>query len=580
MQKIDPFFIKRKLRIPLSFVFSCIVHLACIVLLQKSSVYVTQNAPNTQEHKGKHARFLQEIADSLIERPKDIQPPLPSPKNEASRVAFTPKTPKEPSVSEEKPAYKDLACSAKAHIEKKKASIEKNTPLPSSPVDLSVELQEASSLYVPFYTRFSSEQEKLLAEETFPLQQEVSFSVQRPNLPSIKQPPFDSTESSTYLKEMDPRSCIEQSCVSAFPSSDLEIEEPSALPSLQDLQTISWSDAFAIDVQYLEQDEDTILFAATFLPKKQASFTKLSQHIYFLVDTSNAIQKARLKATNSAVQRSLSYLTKEDRFNIIGFDTNTYRFSPENCIPNNQGKKAAREFLQNLRLGSLFSSADPYRPLYDALHETVDPHAVSTLVLITNGDGMSNRYNSEAFLQAFTQRNQGKFQVYCLAMQEDEHSKYLENLALFNRGELYTSHTKGGLKRRLSKLVKSIHYPIAKNVSLTASSRSDGHTIELLPGKNRIHHLYLDTPFVVMGKTNRKEDFILFLQAENGDNCIHIRKEICLQKACSAQKYLEEEWAIEKALASYDAYFSTGNSSHAKKANALLTQHALKPLFP
>lgn len=345
-------------------------------------------------------------------------------------------------------------------------------------------------------------------------------------------------------------------------------------------RALSWSDAFLTQVDYFEKGPNKILFAITLLPKPGADFEKLPQHIYYLMDTANVIQQSRLKATKNAIIRSLSYLSHEDRFNIIGFDHKLRRFAQENLSPTSYNKKLTRQFLQGLDLGSMFFSANPYKALSSLLHEQIDPEAISTIVLLTNGDGLGNKHHYRKQMREFSQRNAGKFNLFCLGMTEDEQLPMLETLALFNKGSLYASPTKGGLKRKLGKLIQSIQSPIATNLSVHACSKDPELSICLTPKNARLGDLYANTPLIILGETDSLSNFTLFIQGKRRGEFVQIRKKISFDQATKVEDTLEQSWALEKAVDYYHEFFFTGDKEHAKKALAYLNAHELPPIFP
>ncbi len=354
--------------------------------------------------------------------------------------------------------------------------------------------------------------------------------------------------------------------------------ELGALTCKEQFSTTPWQEAFVVDVDCYEKASGKIVFAVTFFPKPHMHFEKLPQDIYYLIDKSNAIQEARLKATKNAVNRSLSYLSDEDRFNLVAFDHRLELFSGDNQTPNLLGKKRAREFLQHLQLGSLFSSSEPYRALYSVLQGELSSRP-TTVILITNGEGLGKRSERQQLIGQLSRYNQGRFPIFCLAMDGDEDLPSLERLSLFNQGSLYVSHTKGGLKRKLSKLLKAIEHPIAERISLHACARNHEQQI-VLSHQPSLPRLYKGVPFLVMGETNSMDDFTLFLHGKAGEKSVQIRAEISLKKASLAGPQLANQWAFARALEAHQQFFLSGEEHFFQKALALVEEHQLEEFFP
>lgn len=367
-----------------------------------------------------------------------------------------------------------------------------------------------------------------------------------------------------------------------LPAVDLQTAHSSfpTLPTLGELETRTRSEDFDVDlILFNEKTEDGYLFAITLIPKSHAQFEKLKQNVIFILDKSNAIQKDRLKTSMNAIISSIGMLGPEDTFNILAFDTKLERLSIENLYPTKGNKYHAKNFLNGLRLGSIFSSADPYKPLNNLLYEHTNDDEVSTIILVTNGEGLANKNAQPYFIQEFTMKNANKFYLYALAMQSDHNLPLLEAITQFNRGKLLTSPTRGGLKRKLMRIVKSIHYPIAKDLSLTAISKTTNNKVSLFPSSYRLPALYMNEPFVILGSTQNLDDFVLFVQGKHKDKWLNIKKNISFLQAKKAEQFLHEEWALQKSFDCYEKYFREKDPKYLNDAESILESFHVPPIF-
>lgn len=362
--------------------------------------------------------------------------------------------------------------------------------------------------------------------------------------------------------------------------SQVTFDQPLAkMPTLGDLDTASVGENFDIDLTFMPKEGEGYIFALTLIPKPNASFPKLPQNYYFVIDKSNAIQKNRLKTTVNAVYKSLSFLQEGDMFNILAYDGKFERLSSENLRLNKHTKMVAREFLNSLQLGSFFSSADPYKPLDALLYDEISPKELATVILITNGEGLANQNKQSYFIQSWTTENKGQMSLYAVSMLEDKNLPLLDALTSLNKGKLYTSPSIPGIKRRLLKLVKTIRYPIAKDVACSAIIRSPNNNIKVYPSFQQMPALYADQPFVIMGTAQNLDDFILFIQGRQKDAWLNIKKNISFINAKNGDANLELQWVLQKSYHLYEQYFRDGDPSHLQEAGNLLNNYHLPTVF-
>lgn len=351
-------------------------------------------------------------------------------------------------------------------------------------------------------------------------------------------------------------------------------------PSLDELDTSSYSDSFDLDIVCSpREDTEGYLFALTLIPRRDLCLPKIRQHYSFLIDRANSIQRERLIATKTAVLRALEDLDEEDTFNIVVFDSKMEKLFPVNRPVNPTSLLETKVFLDKIQLGSFFAPADLYNPLLLTLPTQVKEDEVYTTILLTDGENFSKKTAIQSILQTWTLQNRGKTALFSVAMGCDQQLACLDAASVFNKGRLYFSPTKRGLRRKLLKLMKNIHTPVAKNLTTKAISKSPATSIELLPKSHFLPNLYLDQPIVILGSCDSQEDFILFVQGRAKGRWFNIKKTISFINAKKGGFSLRKEWALSQAYHCYDLYTRDDNPDHLKKAQELLAPFDIEPAF-
>jgi len=350
------------------------------------------------------------------------------------------------------------------------------------------------------------------------------------------------------------------------------------LPSLEDLETASYSDSFEADLVFLPKGEEGgYIFALTLIPRPDLQLPRIRQHFTFLIDRSNSIQQGRLVATKTAVYKALEELSSEDTFNIIAFDSKIEKMSPSSLPCVESSYAVAESFLEKIQLGSFFSTGDLYKALFLTVPGLVKNDEIYTAVLLTDTENLAKKQAQKALLYDWTYYNDGKVALYAIGLNNDSHLSTLEAAAAFNKGKLLHSPSQRGLKRKLLKLMKTIHTPIAKNLACKAISRIPHAKIQLFTAG--MTHLYLDQPTVILGETENLDDFILFVQGRLKNRWMNIKKTISFVHAKKGNKSLKAEWALQKAYGLYERYGADGNPQHIADAARLLEPYDFQVAF-
>lgn len=352
-----------------------------------------------------------------------------------------------------------------------------------------------------------------------------------------------------------------------------------AFPTLDDLETSNYSDSFDVDLVCLPKNEQKgFLFALTLIPRSDLHLPKLHQHYTFLIDRANSIQKERLLATNNAVLKVIEDLPPDDTFNIVVFDNKVEKLFSSPRPADKASIAQAESFLASVNLGSFFAPADLYHPLVLTLPDHVDDDAMDTAILLTDGENFSKKSAMRSILQTWTWQNSGRVALFTIGLNGDPHLSTLDVASAFNKGKLYYSPTKRGIKRKLLKLMKNIETPIAKNIACHGIGKTQ-NKIDLFPRPNASPHLYLNQPFVIIGSSEKMEDFVLFIQGKLKDRWMNIKKTISFVNAKRGGHSLKQEWALQQAYQCYEQYVRDDNQEHLADARALLQPLDLETAF-
>ena len=204
---------------------------------------------------------------------------------------------------------------------------------------------------------------------------------------------------------------------------------------------------------------------------------------------------------------------------------------------------------------------------------------IYTTILMTDGEPLSKKNSMRSIMYTWTLQNGGKTSLFTLGMGSDSNLATLDAASALNRGRLYSSPTKRGIKRKLLKLMKNIHAPIAKNLSARAISTGSATSIALFPKGNNMPHLYLNQPIVILGSCDTLDDFILFVQGRCKNCWFNIKKNVSFIHAKKGGNPLRKEWALQQAYRCYERYTQDDNPEHLVEARELLAPFDIQPAF-
>lgn len=411
----------------------------------------------------------------------------------------------------------------------------------------------AKSLQTPSFlptAPFASEKSAILPEKQIPLPAPSTNTLAKADLEPLDSPPLLPRSFESHLPDF---------------------------PSLEDLGASSYSDSFDTEIAFAPmEDGEGYLFALTLIPKPALELPKIRQHFSFLIDRSNSIQKERLYAVKGAVAKALEELNWEDSFNIIAFDSKVDKLSSSPLLACGSAIDSAHIFLDQIHLGSFFSSTNLTRPLFMA---SAPEDTVHTAILLTDGEALSKRGSQRELALEWTLFNCGRTSLFAVGMGNDPNLAALDTATAFNRGKTYYSPTKRGIKRKLLKLIKTISHPVATHLTARPIARSSNTKITLYPAACRMPHLYDKEPYVILGTINELDDFILFVQGKLKNKWLNVKKNVSFISAKKGGKSLKAEIALQQAYSHFERYLIDLNPDHLARARVLLDPHDLPVAF-
>lgn len=427
------------------------------------------------------------------------------------------------------------------------------------------------------YTNFSEEKTKdgggvisgiRSQDDKFPLQYAAVFDVNNPEHKKVV---------ADYLRKINMKS-EERSTESEFTSKVPFLPFFPHIPTLSDLDTISCGNDFDIDLEYVEKDdEEGYIFALTLIPKVERQFQRINQNFYFLIDKSNSIQNTRFTSSRQALGSAINSMNKKDSFNICAFDNKMEMLFSKNKNPTHEYISTAKNFLLAKKIAPFFTSKSLFLPFQEMLENRVDKDEINNIILISNGEDFDKQKNFRLINQ-WSDLNKNHQSLYILALESDNNLPILEIFAKKNNGQLIVSHSEKSIRRNLVRLVKSLNYPVAKNISVSVYEK-DQPNVSFFSQKNKQTHLYYDQPYVLLGTTKSLDDFVIFIQGKNPNTWFNIKKKISFENARKGEKALNEKWAQYRANLLYEKYMKDGDVKHLKQAAEILSAYDLTPAF-
>lgn len=331
--------------------------------------------------------------------------------------------------------------------------------------------------------------------------------------------------------------------------------------------TVEWEEDLDVDVALMPtQTPNQYVFSVTVHPEFTTNTPSMKQNFYFAIDRSSSIEKHKFSRFKRAVQRSLAALHDGDNFNIYVFDRKVSKLSDRALPVTPKTIHMAEEFLESQSSKTHFAATEVYNSLEEMLPSRFDPDELHSVILITDGNTLLNSNQQKQAIARWSEKYDGLVNFYAAAAGKGNNLVLLDVLSYTTAGKLLYSDTNAGFPRKLVRLVKDLHNPIIKDLSVEVQAKDPRAHITLYPKKSQLPPMFAEKSYTIVGTIDELCDLTLHIQGRNHDKWLNIRKDIPLTSGPSHSRALEKLWATTQSRICYDHFLKNGKTSHLKEA--------------
>ncbi|MBM3207971.1 MAG: VWA domain-containing protein, partial [Chlamydiae bacterium] len=333
---------------------------------------------------------------------------------------------------------------------------------------------------------------------------------------------------------------------------------------------VSWNESFDINVKISSpSNQSGYVFSISIDPKQNMAYEKIPQNFYFLIDSSHTVDRHKFSLYKRAVTKALSSLREGDRFNIIVLDKKLSRLSNKTIVYNIRSQQLAEDFIDKVSHNNIITSANLLDSLEKISSFIQNDDEMHTAILLTTGQVNQSLKNQQKSFKTFIEKNSNKFSLYAAAVGNKNNLVNLDMLCNLSGGRLLYSDTNASFPRKLASMIKTLRFPIAKDVKVTAVATNAKARLNLVSNQNHLPPFYANEPYTIIGNIERLCDINLTIEAKHDDEWVCIQKTISFNDAVVDEK-LVKQWNKAIVTAEYESFLKEPKGKHIKKAKEIL----------
>ncbi len=280
-------------------------------------------------------------------------------------------------------------------------------------------------------------------------------------------------------------------------------------------------------------------FMARLAPKMPEPGKVLPKDICFVIDTSGSMAGLKMEQAKKSLRFCLSNLNAKDRFNVVGFSTESRPFRDGPAEATAENVRAAREHVSDLKA---IGGTNINEALLDALKMSPGtgkrPYMV---VFMTDGEPTVGVTDVKTILANVGKANEGQVRIFVLGVGTQVNTRLLDRLSDENHGNRTYITEKEDLEIKLSNFYTALANPVFSDVKLTF----EGVTVrDVYPKK--LPDLFKGTELVVYGRYSGSGSGTVKLSGNREETKVLLGFEADFPGSTTAHDFVPRLWASVK----------------------------------
>lgn len=204
-------------------------------------------------------------------------------------------------------------------------------------------------------------------------------------------------------------------------------------------------------------------FFMVLVSPKQEVKEAIKKDMAFVVDTSGSMAGEKINQAKEALKFCINSLNKDDRFNLISFNTEILKFRPELVDNTPQNNQEALKFIDKME-------ASGGTNINDALLSALALASTSTtpymLVFLTDGLPTVGEQDIKKIVNNVNEANQQKSRIFVFGVGDDVNTHLLDKISSLNKGVSEYVRPNEDLEVKVSNFYTKISQPVLADLKL------------------------------------------------------------------------------------------------------------------
>ena len=195
-------------------------------------------------------------------------------------------------------------------------------------------------------------------------------------------------------------------------------------------------------------------------PQVEGEGARLPRETIFVIDTSGSMHGTSIQQARRALLLALARLQPEDTFNVIQFNSRTWKLFDQPVAADRSAIERARAYVERLGANGGTEMLSALTAAFSQRGE-LESNRVRQVIFITDGS-----VGNEAQLFAYIHENLGERRLFTVGIGSAPNSHFMTRAAKFGRGTFTYVGTVGEVSEKMGELFRKLESPVLSHIEL------------------------------------------------------------------------------------------------------------------